>query len=177
MSRTRQPFKTRAVGSGQPAKLHLFWGKIGSGKSTLARKVAKETDAILISEDEWLGALYGDEMSSVADYVRFSSRLRDIMGPHVVMLLKAGNTVALDFPANTTEIRGWMRGLIETAGVAHQLHVLDIADDICLARLRARNENGDHPFAPTDAQFYRISAHITLPSEQEGFIILTHSPD
>ncbi|NQY94782.1 MAG: ATP-binding protein, partial [Campylobacteraceae bacterium] len=34
--------------------LHFFSGKMAAGKSTLAKQLAKENNAILLIEDEWL---------------------------------------------------------------------------------------------------------------------------
>ena len=155
--------------------LHLFCGKIGSGKSTLAARVAQAEGGVLVSEDGWLKALFGDEMQTGADFVRFSARLRAAMGPHVVALLRAGQSVALDFQANTLESRDWMRGLIEASGAAHVLHHIDLPDALCLERLAARNAGGGHEFAVTEAMFRRFSAAFVAPSEAEGFVIERHA--
>ena len=68
--------------------------------------------------------LYGPEMHSVEDYVRYSARFRDVIGPHIEDVMRAGLSVVLDFPANTVATRQWMRGMFENADVAHQLHYL-----------------------------------------------------
>lgn len=49
--------------------LHLLCGKIAAGKSTLSAKLMETPNTILVSEDSWLAALYGEQMQSVADYV------------------------------------------------------------------------------------------------------------
>ena len=53
----------------------------------------REGNAVLISEDAWLGALFADQMTSLKDYVRCSAKLRSIMGPHVAHLLNNGLSV------------------------------------------------------------------------------------
>ena len=156
------------------ATLHLICGKMASGKSTLAAGLAEGDGVVLIAEDTWLSALYGDQMSTGADFMRFSAKLRDVIGPHVAALLKAGLSVVLDFQANTVESRAWMRGILEGTGAAHQLHVLDVPDEVCLERLRARNASGAHPFAPTEAQFHRFSKYFVAPSSEEGFTVVWH---
>jgi predicted kinase len=45
----------------QKGILIFFCGKMGSGKSTKSQEIAKEMGAILLSEDEWLAAIYPDE--------------------------------------------------------------------------------------------------------------------
>jgi predicted kinase len=152
----------------------MICGRIASGKSTLAAALAREPGTVVISEDEWLAALYGDEMTSIADYLRCAARLRGIIGPHVASILTAGTSVVLDFQANTVVARSWMRGIVEQTNAAHVLHLLDVPEEICLARLRARNSQGDHPFAVTEDQFRRISRHFVAPSPEEGFRVLRH---
>lgn len=156
------------------ATLHLICGKIAAGKSTLARSLAETPGTILIREDFWLSELYGDQMQTVADYVTFSAKLRTALEPHIVDLLKSGLSVVLDFPANTVEYRRWMRCLFETAGCAHQLHLLDVSDEICKDRLRKRNASGDHEFQVSEEQFDRVSRHFQPPSEAEGFRVRLH---
>ena len=157
--------------------LHLLCGKIAAGKSTLAAELARKPGTILIAEDEWLSTLFGDQMRSVADYVQVSAKLRSVMGPHVGMLLLSGLSVVLDFPANTVKQRQWMRAITEDVGAAHQLHYLNVPEDVCIARLRERNKVGAHQFAASDAQFHQISAYFEPPSDAEGFDVVTYQTD
>lgn len=169
---------TPSAGPGGPhATLHLMCGKIAAGKSTLAARLAASDAAIVLSEDDWLSALYADQMATPADYLRCTGLLRKAMGPHVVTLLRAGMSVVLDFAANTVAQRVWMRGLIDAAGAKHVMHVLETPDEVCLARLRARNAAGDHPFAATEAQFHLFARHFVPPGPDEGFVIRRHVID
>lgn len=154
--------------------LHCLCGKPASGKSTLGAHLAQDPGAIILSEDDWLARLFGDEMSTLADFVRNSDRLRAAIGPHVVALLQEGLTVILDFHANTIEARSWMRGLADAAGAECRLHYLDIPDAVCLSRLAERRARGDHPFTVTDEQFRRVAAHLVVPTEDEGLEIIRH---
>ncbi|MEM9797515.1 MAG: ATP-binding protein [Pseudomonadota bacterium] len=158
--------------------LHMLCGKIASGKSTLARDLARLPGTVRLAEDDWLAALFQGDMASIRDYMQRAARLRGVLGPHVVDLLNAGVSVVLDFQANTVESRAWMRDILNQTGADHRLHVLTTPDALCLARLRARNETGSHPFAPTEAQFHSLSAHFALPTQEEGFHVVRHAvPD
>lgn len=106
--------------------------------------------------------------------MRCSQRVREVAGPHVVDLLRAGVTVVLDFQANTLESRAWMAGLARQAHVNATLHRLDVGDDICKERLRRRNASGTHPFSVSEAQFDQLAAHFVAPSEDEGFQLVVH---
>lgn len=157
--------------------LHLLCGKIASGKSTLTAQLGSLDGTIVIAEDDWLSALYSEEMSSMSDYVRCTSKLRRVIGPHIASLLNAGISVVLDFQANTIEARNWMRGILDQTNASHKLHMLDVPDEVCIARLHARNAQGDHPFTATEEQFRQISKHFIAPSPDEGFNIVLHKAD
>ena len=70
-----------------------------------------------------------------------------------------------------------MRGLLDRSGVAHRMHVLETPEALCLARLRARNAAGLHPFAPSEAQFHAFARRYAPPTPDEGFEIVRHRPD
>lgn len=154
--------------------LHMMCGKIASGKSTLCAELAQGAGHVLIAEDRWLAALYGEDMASLEDYVRCAARLRAVVGPHVAALLREGLSVVLDFQANTRESRDWMRAILDESGAAHVMHVFDVPDEVCLARLAARNAAGGHEFAPSAEQFHMISRYFTVPTAEEGFAIQWH---
>lgn len=157
-----------------PPVLYLLCGKIAAGKSTLAAKLAARPNTVRISEDHWNANLFADELKTLEDYSRLSRRLRNAMGPHVVALLKAGVSVVLDFPANTPLTRGWMRGIVDEAGVAHELHFLDLPDEVCKQRLRERNAAGEHPFQASDAEFDLFTRYFVPPAPEEGFNVIAY---
>ncbi|MEO9904440.1 ATP-binding protein [Nisaea sp.] len=154
--------------------LHLFCGKIAAGKSTFAKRLSGQSDALLISEDDWMSTLYGPELHCFDDYVRFSARLRAVMEPHLVSLLRDGTSVVLDFPANTRGLRAWMRGVAEEAEVLPILHYLDLPDARCRERLRKRNASGTHAFAPSDDDFDLVSRYFETPEPDEGIAVIVH---
>ena len=160
--------------SENPPTLHLLCGKIAAGKSTLAARLASGPKTVLISEDAWLSRLYRGEINSLEDYVRCSGRLQEVMGPHVETLLRSGLSVVLDFPANTLPQRQWLKSLFEGAAVAHRLHYLDLPDDLCKARLKQRNREGAHDFAPSGDDFDLITGYFLPPSPEEGFDIIRY---
>jgi predicted kinase len=159
-----------------PATLHLVYGKIAAGKSTLTARLGQEPGTLVVAEDHWLARLYPGAQTCLDDYARNAARLRDAMGPHIVSLLRLGVSVVLDFPANTVASRSWMRTLFEAAGVAHTLHVLDVPDAVCKARLRQRNAEGTHAFTVTEAEFDLFARYIVPPAPEEGFELVVHRP-
>jgi predicted kinase len=156
--------------------LYLLCGKIAAGKSTLARQLALHPATLLVSEDHWTSTLYPVELKTIEDYTRLSARLRTAMTPHIVDILGRGLSVVLDFAANTRRQRSWMRSLIDAAGVPHELHYLELPDELCKQRLRQRNAGGEHQFQVSDAEFEQFTAHFVPPAADEGFNVIVHRP-
>ena len=158
------------------ACLHLLCGKAGAGKSTLAASLATLHRAVLISEDIWLARLFGDQMKTFDDYRLFSQRARAVVGPLVVDLLRVGQNVVLDFPANTRGARAWFRSLCDAAGAENVLHYLDVPDQLCLQRIDKRNierPEGSHHLTPE--MFAHITSFFEAPEPGEGFRIELHA--
>lgn len=153
--------------------LHSFCGKMAAGKSTLAKKLAKESNHILLIEDDWLSELYPEEISCIADYIKYSSRLKKILSNHIKSLLLQGISVVLDFPANTKEQRNWLRTLYDEEKVSHTLHYVDVDNDICKKQLKERSKNKPKGMAFTsEAEFDAITKYFQAPLEDEGFNII-----
>ena len=158
------------------ATLFCIYGTIAAGKTTLARRLAAQHDAVLLCEDEWLVRLEA-EIASFEDFRKHARRLRAAVGPHVVELLRLGLSVVLDFPANTVKDRAWIRSLFEAAAAAHELHVIEVPDDVCKMRLRIRNETkpeGLYFGHVPEAFFAPVSSLLVPPAEDEGFNIVRH---
>lgn len=155
--------------------LHMLCGKIGAGKSTLSQRLASKPRHVLICEDAWLAALHPGDIHSIADYLQRAATLRSVLTDHLRALLQAGVSVVLDFPFNTPATRAWARDLFEPTGAAHRLHFLDVADEVCKLRLRARNARGEHPFQASDEAFEQITRHFVAPAADEGFVVMRYT--
>lgn len=113
-------------------------------------------------------------MAEPGDFVRCSARLRTVMSPHFVALLKRGLSVVVAFHAIKVPPRAWMKESVPLTNADHRLHWVDAPDNASMARLASRNVSGEHPFAVTEAQFPRVSAHCAAPSPEEGLRIVRH---
>ena len=160
----------------QAAKLLFMCGKMAAGKSTLAKDLARRERAVILVQDEWLEALFPGEITDMPGYLKYSTRLKNALTPHVCGLLSHGLTVVLDFPANTKNQRAWFRDMVDRAGVEHELHFVDAPDEVCKRQLRDRSRHLP-PGTPwtTDAEFDMVTSYFQAPTEDERFNVIRHA--
>lgn len=158
------------------ATLHFIAGKAGAGKTTLARDLARAEPAILFCEDEWMSRL-ADPIESLEHYLAAARRIRSVIAPLSIDLLKLGTSVVFDFAGNTKDDRRWVRSIFERAGAGHRLHYIPMSDEDCKARVQLRNESKpDGLFFGhvTDQQVDEVNRYFTAPGAEEDFIVVIH---
>jgi predicted kinase len=154
--------------------LHFICGRLASGKTTLARTICEREQAVFFCEDLWLTKL-SNGIASFEDYLKWSRRCRSVMSPLIVEILKSGTSVVLDFAGNTARERNWVRSLFEEAGSQHILYFLSASEEVCLARLKQRNDTkpeGLYFASTTEAEFAAIAKYFQPPEETEGFNVI-----
>jgi predicted kinase len=161
------------------AALHVLCGKAGAGKTTLARALGARLPGVVICEDEWLARL-GDSVASVNDYVQAAARCRRLIEPLAADLLRLRTSVIFDFAGNTIRDREWALTVARQAGAEAVLHYLPADDDLCRARIRARNRTqpaGIYFGRVTDDQFDEVTRYFQPPGPHEGFALLLHQDE
>jgi predicted kinase len=158
------------------ATLHFVSGKAGAGKTTLARQIARTAPAILFCEDEWMSRL-ADPIENVQQYVAAARKIRSVIAPLAIDVLKLGTSVVFDFGGNTVDDRHWVRSIFESAAADHQLHYMSADDETCKARVRQRNVSQPHGLFfghVTDQQVDEVNKYFTPPAAEELFIVVVH---
>jgi len=151
---------------------------MGAGKSTKAQQLAEAHNAILLSEDYWLAALYPNQINSLEDYIHFAKLIKPIVKPVVQSMLNTGNKVVMDFPANTPSQRAWLKSLYSEVNAEHQLVFIDTPDTMCLAQIaKRRNEQPDRAATDTPEMFAQVTKYFSPPSPEEGFMVTTIRPE
>lgn len=79
-----------------------------------------------------------------------------------------------DFRLVTQRSLAWMRDVLGNAAAAHVLHWLKVRDEVCLARLGARNAAGAHQFATAAEEYREITRRFEPPQADEGFNLLLY---
>lgn len=152
--------------------LIFFCGKMGSGKFKKSQEIAKEIGAIFLSEDEWLSAIYPDEIDDLQSYLKYSSRIKILLKSHVQNILNTGVSVVLDFPANTINQRQWFKEIYSEYDISHKLIYIEASDQLCLKQIKQRRRtNPERHNFDTKEVFHQISRYFQPPSINEAFIV------
>ncbi|SET57093.1 AAA domain-containing protein [Nitrosomonas marina] len=140
----------------------------------MSQEISKNTNAVLISEDEWLGSLYPNQISGLNDYIKLSKLLKPQIKNLVQAILQTGADVVMDYPANTLAQREWLKSIFSEIDAPHELIFIDLPNDICLKQIEKRRlENPDREKTDTIEMFEVVTKHFLGPTSQEGFNITT----
>ena len=154
--------------------LVFLCGKMGAGKSTKSSELAKERNAVLLSEDAWLESLYPNQIRSLEDYVKYSNMIKPLVKSLAQDILKNGSNVIMDFPANTISQRNWLKSIFAEIGAAHELIYLDVPNEVCLKQIAKRRvEQPGRAATDTEDMFLQITRYFVEPSPEEGFNLTT----
>lgn len=154
-------------------ELIFFCGKMGAGKSTKSLSMAKETNAVLLSEDEWLASLYPNKFFSLEDYIKYSNRLKPQIKKLAQSILLTGTDVVMDFPANTIAQRDWFRGIYSEIEATHNLVYIDLDDEGCLKQIEKRRmQQPARAKTDTKEMFEKVTSYFVEPQSIEGFNIM-----
>ena len=151
-------------------KIVCLSGKMGAGKTSYAIKESSKPYTILLSEDEFLSSLYLGKISSIEDYSHYARAIKPMVKDLVKQLVEKGNSVVMDFPANTFKQRKWLKQLIDICQVNHELVYLNVSDDVCLKHLeKRRKETPERSKFDNPDFFFQMTKYFEEPTKEEGF--------
>ena len=150
--------------------LTFFCGKMGAGKSTKSSNIALETNAVLLSEDEWLESLYPNKVRSLDSYMEYSNLIKPQIKKLVQSILSAGTDVVMDFPANTVSQRDWFRDIFSEIEAPHNLVYIELGNEDCLRQIEKRRiEQPERAETDTQEMFEQVTKYFVEPKSSEGF--------
>ena len=159
------------------ANVILMCGKLCSGKSTYARVLASRGNAVILSVDEIMLALFGTDAGEMHDV--YVGRLRAHLYDKAVEIVRGGVDVILDIGLWTRRQREEARAFFGERGVPCAIHYIEIADDEWQRRIELRNAaiaRGEVSAYPVDDGLMRkFAAMFEPPQDGEPGIVRIES--
>jgi predicted kinase len=121
-----------------PGTLHLIVGLPGAGKTTLARRLERELPALRLTPDEWVGPLYGADLTQ-AELDAARDPVERVQWAVAERALALGVHVVLDFGFWSRSERESFRARAAALGAGSQVHALELPKAALWTRLEARN--------------------------------------
>lgn len=119
------------------AKVILICGKICCGKSTYAERLRVEVNAVILSVDEIMLALFGLYAGDRHD--EYAAKTKKYLLDKSVEIIESGANVILDWGFWTKDERSSVKEFFTAKKIAHEFHYLDVNDKTWRVRLDKRN--------------------------------------
>lgn len=143
--------------------LYLTVGLPGTGKTTEARRIEVERDALRLTKDEWVKALYGPANPPDATDV-IEGRLIEIG----LRALEIGADVVVDFGLWSRDERSALRQAAADRGAAVELRYLELPPDEQRRRLDLRHAAEPHTtWHMSDGELAEWASAIDVPTPGE----------
>ena len=150
-------------------KAILLCGKVGCGKTTYAGKLMREHVAVLLSADEIMLALFGNDAGDMHSY--YAERTQRYLYQKSLEILGQGIDVILDWGFWTKASRKAARDFFDNAGYTSELHYITVSDEDRIRNLAKRNEeflNGDRSAYYVDGETAKIfDSRFEEPTDDE----------
>ncbi len=115
----------------------MVYGHVGVGKSTFARHLADQSRAVRFDSDAWVGALYGRDEGSVADFAVAQVTVEAVMAGVWTRCL--GVDVVLDLGFWTRSKRDQVRARVTEHGAVHRMYEIIAPVQVAWSRVDRRN--------------------------------------
>jgi predicted kinase len=146
--------------------LFLTVGLPCTGKTTAARRIEVEQEALRLTKDEWVKALYGQENPPSAQAV-IEGRLIQI----ALRALELGTNVVIDYGLWSKDERSALRQAAADRGARVEMRYFDVAPGEQRRRLDQRQAEAPHttwPMSEEELAAWAARFDIPTPGELDG---------
>ena len=121
------------------AKVFLICGKICSGKSTYAKQLQAANQAVILSVDEIMLAVFGLYVGEKHD--KYAANVRNYLFKKSLEVIQADVSVILDWGYWTKAGRSEAKEFYRSRNIECELHYIDISKELWEARINQRNQS------------------------------------
>lgn len=115
----------------------MICGRLCSGKTTYARRLIDEGNAVLLSIDEVMLAMFGQHCGDMHD--EYAARAERYLLKKSLEVIAAGADVILDWGFWQSGQRRRVKEFYSARNVESRLHMLDVDDETWRRRIEMRN--------------------------------------
>lgn len=130
--------RRRSARAQKAAIVFLICGKICSGKSTYAERLRAEYNAVLLSVDEIMLAIFG--LYAGENHDEYTEKIQNYLFEKSVEIVRSGHHVILDWGFWTKRRRSAAREYYQSRNIACEFHYIDISDSVWEERIERRNQ-------------------------------------
>lgn len=156
------------------AKVIMTCGRICCGKSTYADKLRRELNAVVLSIDEVMLAVFGRDAGDKHD--EYAKAVEKLLLAKSAEIVKAGVDVILDWGFWTREKRRSAKEFYNMRHIKCELHYLDINDSIWKKRIEERNShvmNGESDaYFVDEGLFKKFMSVFEAPDKNEIDVLI-----
>jgi len=120
-------------------KVIMTCGKLCSGKTTYAKKLQKEGKAVILSVDEIMLAVFGQDAGEKHD--DYVAGIKKYLYQKTLEIIENGLDVILDWGFWTKEERAYARSFFSSNGIVNEFHYIEIEDSEWKRRIEKRNRD------------------------------------
>lgn len=120
-------------------KVIMTCGKLCSGKTTYAKKLQKEGKAVILSVDEIMLAVFGQDAGEKHD--DYVAGIKKYLYQKTLEIIENGLDVILDWGFWTKEERAYARSFFGSNGIVNEFHYIEIEDSEWKRRIEKRNRD------------------------------------
>ena len=151
------------------AKVYLICGKLCCGKTTYSQKICAENDAVLLSVDEMILTVFGQNCGEKHD--EYVNNAKKYLLNKSIELIDKNIKIVLDWGFWTRKEREFTKDFYKAYGIDCELHYIDISDDVWKSRIDQRNKtvltDETKAYYVDEALLAKFNSIFKAPSEDE----------
>lgn len=120
------------------SKVFIMCGKLCSGKSTYAKKIRKTNSAVILSIDEIMLLVFGQDAGEKHDY--YVEKIKEYQYKKSVEIAESGINVVLDWGFWTRKEREYAKEYYSSRHIDYEFYYMDVDSAEWNKRIQERNQ-------------------------------------